>query len=288
MRCGRCGYEILADHRWMERWVIGSEHCPGCGIDCTHEESARAMHEPNDIALQSEQVPVLNWYHTTTISDWPQINYDPRSRTTAEALRRMEKMMGSGGVERWAQRQKSKALHVGTYEAAIENMLRRMRDQHEPDSPFYLFRVELRHDVGIEPGVHREPTNWVGDAQPKDFLSPGNLIYRYINEHEDPGGISLALTVQAIASVTGVKLRNAGNNPHTHQRASWNGESLGSFLADSGVPERLHERLEWAVKNAVNDKNTASDATLVQRLVDLVVDPAHILHKLDSLKPRSL
>ena len=89
-------------------------------------------------------------------------------------------MGGAGAVDRWAEQQKSKALHVGTYEAAIENMLRRMNDQPEGDAPFYLYRVVLDDAVGIEPGVHREPTNWVGDAQPEEFLTPGHSVYRYI------------------------------------------------------------------------------------------------------------
>lgn len=289
MRCGRCGHETLADHEWMERWEQGSKCCPECGIDCTVEDRARPFHEPNDPVLQDDTVLTLNWYHTSTIPDWPQINYDPRSQIAIEGLRRLERMMGSGGVERWVERQKSKALHVGTYEAAIENMLRRMRDQYEPDSPFYLFRVELRHDAGIEPGVHREPTNWVGDAQPKDFLSPGNLIYRYINEHEDPGGISLALTTQAIASVTGVKLPIVvGNVSHSHQRTSRDDEALDSLLADSEVPDRLRDRFEWAIDKAVIDGGADVDDAFVQGLIDLVINPAKVLRELNSLKPRSI
>ncbi len=40
----------------------------------------------------------------------------------------------------------SKALHVGTYEAAIENMLRRMNDELDSHAQFYLYRVELDLD----------------------------------------------------------------------------------------------------------------------------------------------
>lgn len=38
----------------------------------------------------------------------------------------------------------TRELHVGTYETAIENMLRRMHDEAEAQSVFYLHRVALR------------------------------------------------------------------------------------------------------------------------------------------------
>ncbi|SDR20768.1 hypothetical protein SAMN04489765_3838 [Tsukamurella pulmonis] len=41
-------------------------------------------------------------------------------------------------VKEWSARQQAKALHVGTYEAAVENMLRRMRNQNDLASQFYL------------------------------------------------------------------------------------------------------------------------------------------------------
>ena len=40
----------------------------------------------------------------------------------------------------------TKALHVGTYETAVENMLRRMHDLVEAGSQFYLHRVTLEVD----------------------------------------------------------------------------------------------------------------------------------------------
>ncbi|MDQ7993287.1 MAG: hypothetical protein AAGC63_09310, partial [Propionicimonas sp.] len=77
-------------------------------------------------------------------------------------------MTGPGSVERWTARQKAKALHIGTYEAAIENMVRRKADQSGSGEQFFLYRVELSPDCVIEPGVHKEPTNFVGDAHLAD------------------------------------------------------------------------------------------------------------------------
>lgn len=46
------------------------------------------------------------------------------------------RMGGDKRVVSWAARQRAKALHVGTYEAAVHNMLRRMRDQADDCSQF--------------------------------------------------------------------------------------------------------------------------------------------------------
>ncbi len=44
-------------------------------------------------------------------------------------------------------RDQPEALHVGTYEAAIENVLRRIRDHRDDLTAFYLHRVAIR--VGL-------------------------------------------------------------------------------------------------------------------------------------------
>ncbi|MEU2142075.1 hypothetical protein [Nocardia rhamnosiphila] len=98
----------------------------------------------------------LYWYHSSTHAVWPDRDFDPAAQLTDETKRRMESQTGPGAVERWAARQKSKALHVGTYEAAIESMLRRMDNQSDAASQFYLHRVQLRSDCAIEPGIHIE------------------------------------------------------------------------------------------------------------------------------------
>ncbi|MGW0005890.1 hypothetical protein [Nocardia grenadensis] len=110
----------------------------------------------------------------------------------------MESQTGPGAVERWAARQKSKALHVGTYEAAVENMLRRMDNQNDAASQFYLHRVQLRSDCAIEPGIHKEPTDWMGDAHLEGKCGPGINALRYVNVHEDPSNVSLAIEISAV------------------------------------------------------------------------------------------
>ncbi|USR78814.1 hypothetical protein [Arcanobacterium pinnipediorum] len=286
MRCGRCGHEELVSHDWVESWEQGKEFCPGCGIDCTEEDRARPTYEPDDPSIVDESVSQMFWYHTSTIPDWPQKDFDPREKLTPKTVQRMTRMCGIGAVDRWVEQQKSKALHLGTYEAAIENMLRRMGDQPEGDVPFYLYRVVLDDAACIEPGIHCEPTNLVGDALPKEFLSPGHSVYRYVNEHEDEGSISLALTADAITSVSSIRIPVAANVPARQRERLFTWQDVQMKVEKAGVPDRVRHRLAGAFR-AVSASNTYPlNLDLLDGLVDLIQYPSHVLALLDSVKPR--
>lgn len=202
MLCGICGHHWMVDLDWIDRWEQGGENCPGCGTTCEHENSPRATVDPGDPALD-DQVAHFFWYHTSTHPDWPTPDFDHAAALTLETRMRM------GGEERvaeWAVRQRGKALHVGTYEAAIHNMLRRIRDQADRDSRFYLYRVHLKPSVVARKGWLIDPSNFVGDVVLDEVCPPGVDVARYLNYHEDPGGVSLALGRDAIASVQRVTL----------------------------------------------------------------------------------
>ncbi|GGF23050.1 hypothetical protein GCM10011399_15830 [Subtercola lobariae] len=147
------------------------------------------------------------WYHTSTHANWPDRAFDPTAGFSDTTRQRFNEVGTDGrGLERWAERQKTKALHLGTYEAAVENMFRRITDQADSNDQFYLYRVRLTADAVIEPGVHPEPTNFVGDVQLAEISSPGADIFRYVNTHEDPSSVSLAVTVWAIQAVQGIAI----------------------------------------------------------------------------------
>lgn len=198
MLCGICGHQWIADLDWIDRWEQGGEKCPGCGTTCEHEDSPRVTVDPGDPALDDDQVARFSWYHTSTHPDWPARGFDPAAVLTLETRMRM------GGAERvaeWAARQQAKALHVGTYEAAIHNMLRRIRDQADRGSHFYLYRVHLKPSVITREGWLIDPSNFVGDVALDEACPSGVDVARYLNYHEDPGGLSLALGRDVIVSV---------------------------------------------------------------------------------------
>ncbi|MEV7099301.1 hypothetical protein AB0M80_41395 [Amycolatopsis sp. NPDC051045] len=154
--------------------------------------------DPCDPALDDAQVARLAWYHTSTQPDWPTSDFDPAAVLAPET--RMT-MGGDRRVAEWAARQRAKALHVGTYEAAVQNMLRRMDDQADHGSQFYLYRVHLKPSVVVREDWLIDPSNFVGDVVLAEVCPAGVDVARYLNYHEDPGGLSLALGRDAIAGV---------------------------------------------------------------------------------------
>lgn len=207
MRCGTCSHEWQVDAEWIERFDTGDEPCPKCGTDCTGEDRPDFSARPQDPAHDDGTVRARYWYHSSTHAVWPDKDFDPAAQLTDETKRRMEHDgLRPGAVERWAARQKSKALHLGTYEAAIENMLRRMDDQSDAASQFYLHRVRLRPDCAIESGIHREPTDFVGDAHLEGKCGPGVNVLRYVNVHEDPSNVSLAIEISAVGRVQSIPI----------------------------------------------------------------------------------
>lgn len=206
MRCGKCGHEEKFSHDWMDAWSQGDIGCPSCGITSDHPQRARYTHDFSDIACDRERITELNWYHTSTLKDWPSRNFDPLSVYPKDARENIVINMSGVKLESWLTTQKAKALHVGTFEAALENMLRRMEDQGDSGSNFYLYRVKLREDSPVSNAVNKEPANIIGDVNLEELGAGRSEIYRYVNSHEDPSSISLALTIDSIASVQRVSI----------------------------------------------------------------------------------
>lgn len=207
MRCGTCAHEWEADADWLERFDTGDESCPNCGTDCTSEDRPNFWVRPQDPVHDDNTVRDLYWYHSSTHAVWPDRDFDPAEQFTEEGRRRMEHDgLFPGAVERWAARQKTKALHVGTYEAAIENMFRRMGSQSGAGSQFYLHRVQLGSDCVIESGIHPELPGSMGDVQLSDTCGPNVNVFRYVNVYEDPSNVSLAIGISAVGRVQSIPI----------------------------------------------------------------------------------
>lgn len=191
MRCGECGHTWTVDLEWVDRWSQGDEACSGCGTTCEAETAARFTIREDDPALDVSVAKRLTWYHTSTRPDWPTA-IDFAATLEEDTQRRM------GSVSRWAERQANKALHVGTYESAIHNMLRRLRDQPDQGNQFYVYRVHLNPEVVMHAEWITDPSNWLGDVWLDEICPPEAEAVRYVNFHEDPGGLSLAIKPSAI------------------------------------------------------------------------------------------
>jgi hypothetical protein len=312
MRCSTCAHEFVVDLNWIDRWEQGWENCPSCGLSCEDEAAPRVTVEPGDPALNDDRVARFFWYHTSTHSDWPSKEFNPAANLTPATRRRM------GGEERvaaWAARQSAKALHVGTYEAAVHNMLRRMHNQGDKGTQFYLYRVRLKPTVAVRDGWLIDPSDWVGDVVLAEACPAGIDVARYLNYHEDPGGLSLALGPDAIADVqqVAVPLLSPHDSPEVRKvTAALEYASgallplpgkLGKYRAPSSeraalarqvAEERaasLPVNLRYKFKSAVAFDEGTDPAVWAQRascLLDLVLQPGRVLAALDRATHRRL
>lgn len=311
MLCGICDHRWTVDLDWIDRWNLSQETCPGCGRNCEHERSPRVTVDPSDAALDDQEVAGFAWYHTSTQPDWPTRVYDPAAGLTAITRKRMG---GDERVAEWAERQRAKALHVGTYEAAIHNMLRRIRDQADCGSQFYLYRVHLRRSVAVRADWLIDPSDFVGDVVLAEVCTPGIDVARYLNYHEDPGGLSLALGREAIASVqqVAVPLSDARNNDWVQGAVatllaasdavvSATG-GLGRFMRPSSpratlslelagelaerLPVNLRDQFASAASFAEGD-DPEHWATRTSSLFDLIDDPGRVLAAIDQQEHRT-
>lgn len=142
-----------------------------------HEVSAQELHpaltDLDDPATDAANIGRMVWYHSTTRSDWPPTDESPEVNAT----------------------------HLGTFESAIENMLRRMCDEDDAEAQFFFHRVFVTcNDSEVSP-LDVEPTDFLGNVRLRLLTERGYRILRYINVHERPGSISLAVFPSVITHI---------------------------------------------------------------------------------------
>lgn len=305
MLCSGCGHRFIVDLDWIDRWEQSGEACPRCGLTCECEDAPRVTVDPGDPALDNEWVAQFHWYHTSTQPDWPTRDFDPATDLTPVTRARMG---GDRRVAEWAARQQGKALHVGTYEAAMHNMFRRMHDQADRGSQFYLYRLHLKPSVVLRAGWLIDPSNWLGDIVLDEVCPPGVDVARYLNYHEDPGGLSLALGRGAVAEVQQVAvplpdawdpgwvegavatLEKASDVPAAAtgklarcRRPSSPRADLGRELAAAlagNLPINLHDQVESSTVFAEGD-DPGLWARRTSGLFELIASPGSVLAALD-------
>lgn len=179
--------------------------CEHCSRPIHFGRAVAALRDDDDPALDNARINTLAWYHTSTAPDWPAWNAEARRAELAEKYRHVYKADDRG--PRLIDKELNKALHVGTYEAAIENMYRRIRNQQDDPTAFYLYRVALNIDPRRVDGGYRDENH-----QPAAQLTTMDLraqrleAVRYLNVHEATGSLSLAILPETVASVQCVSL----------------------------------------------------------------------------------
>ncbi len=206
--CVGCGGRVKIPADEYERQ--STMQAPYTQCDCSTEvditEERPTLRNPNDPVLQNDLVDQLYWYHSSRYEHWPDIDaYAADVTEAADGANRI-----GLDPESIIQRKCGLALHLGTYEAAIENMFRRLHDQDVGDPStncYWLHRVRLKLKPGdLDPSVGGEFITMFGDVELADLYSRGGRASRYINLHEAIGSISLAVDPAAIHKVATIAI----------------------------------------------------------------------------------
>jgi hypothetical protein len=168
--CTECGDRVVMT---FEDYDNGASRTCRSGHEVSAQTEYPALTDLSDIALDPAEIERLAWYHTSTYHDWPPTDESPRASAT----------------------------HLGTFESAIENMFRRMRDQDDADSQFYLHRVLIGcPPVEVSP-LGPELSDFMGNVRLGALHEAGYPVVRYVNVHEHTGSISLVMVPSVITRV---------------------------------------------------------------------------------------
>ena len=200
------GYRMRCESCHSSSWLTAEDHagspeavmrCSACGEEFNFGRAVIDLRDPDDAALDDCLLPQLAWYHTTTDPDWPRSS---KLLADGELAELRKDGLSEGRRMTYGRRQENQALHLGTYEAAIESMLRRMRNQSDRDSTFYLHRIRIRDGLAIEPGWRDENYVEAAKVTATELANDGLDVIRYLNAYESMGGLSVAVVRGSIAA----------------------------------------------------------------------------------------
>lgn len=189
VRCPLCRHRCLVPHTEL----YGDERtCPGCA--CFVEPGTWET-DAIDLTQTSQSVDWITdvaWFHTSTHSVWPPPEASARDR----------------------------AIHLGTYEAAVDSMFYRMSAMDEAQHAFHLHRVVLPKSVSIDPCLKEDRGQmFTGIVDLRVATEGGHDGYRYVNRKEHRGSVSLALDPNVVTAVQTVALPRTDLLAHTTTRA---------------------------------------------------------------------
>lgn len=168
--CPQCADRVVMT--FEDRANGGSRTCSS-GHDVSAQEEYPTLTDVSDVATEPAEIERLVWYHTSTRADWPPTDLSPEASAT----------------------------HLGTFESAIENMFRRMRNQSDAESQFYLYRVRIACPPAEVSTLGQELSDFMGNVWLRNLYEAGFPVVRYVNVHEHPGSISLVVVPSVITQV---------------------------------------------------------------------------------------
>lgn len=176
----------------------------GCGTTIDIGRALPIVRDLSDVDHHDAEVDRHVWYHSSIYQDWPLSAAAYRHITAARIV---SSLLPPDQHEEAIDEQCSLALHLGTYAAAVENTMRRMRDQDFSNEKYWLHQVEIRlHPGDLSPGVSGELSTWFGDVPLTKLTELGARAVRYVNAQEAVGSISLVIDPQVITKIRTIQL----------------------------------------------------------------------------------
>ena len=199
-----CGRRVRVSATAYDQQCRGETAYPKCDCDRTVDiaETQPAVRDLNDIDTDGARVDQHVWYHSSTYQDWPSPMYRD---DIAEQLKRSP--LRADQHQEMIKAYTLLALHLGTYAAAIDNMLRRMHDEDSTTLQYWLHEVQIHlHPDDLATGIHNELSGQFGGVPIAALTALGAKAARYINSQEAPGSISLAIDPAVIVRVRSISL----------------------------------------------------------------------------------
>jgi hypothetical protein len=210
--CTGCGgrVEIGADLFELQCTSQADFSVCTCGTAVDVTAQSPTLRDTDDIALQTDSVARLVWYHSSRYENWPDLEAYT-AEVTAMAMQTAARFEHLIDPNQLIANKLSLAVHLGTYEATIENILRRLEDQDRADffdTRYWLHRVEIAfaHTDDLHPEVIEEFLTMFGDVELAQLQALGARAARYVNRHEAIGSVSLAIDPALICTVSTIEL----------------------------------------------------------------------------------
>ncbi|WP_139319514.1 hypothetical protein [Gordonia sp. CNJ-863] len=204
--CAACGTRIAVGADEYSLQEAGEMAYPGCSCGCEIDISSAqpVIRSVDDPVVDDVAVDQVEWYHSSCTRDWPNAELYRASLVSQLAA----SALPTSDVQQMLTWKTGLALHLGTYEAAVENMLRRAADQDDPRTTrYWLHRVRLRLAPGdLHPHVTTELVGAFGDVELARVHELGARVVRYVNTREAAGSLSLAIDPSVIGEVSTIAI----------------------------------------------------------------------------------
>jgi hypothetical protein len=211
-KCTQCDSRVEVDSELYELQSTGRagySMCTPCGAELDiRRPHVRALRNPEDVAKNNDSVGHLVWYHSSRYESWPDL--EAYTADVAAEARQTAEKFDMFDADRRIATKLSLAVHLGTYEAAIENILRRLGDQDHAnlfETRYWLHRVEIKLGPNdLHPDVVDEFCIYFGDVELEQVQALGARAVRYVNCHEAIGSVSLAIDPAVVGAVSTIAL----------------------------------------------------------------------------------